>query len=91
LVLINVSLILVNRSFSSSLIVALRRPNGFLWFLLAMVGTVLAVALTWPPAMALFRFGPLHVDDLAVSGLAGIALLLIMELIKPLWRTSFRS
>ena len=91
LVLINVSLILVNRSFSSSLIVALRRPNGFLWVLLAMVGTVLAVALAWPPAMALFRFGPLHVDDLAVSGLAGIALLLIMELIKPLWRTSFRS
>ena len=33
LVLINVSLILVNRSFSSSLLVALRRPNAFLWFL----------------------------------------------------------
>ncbi len=91
LVLINVSLILVNRSFSSSLVVAARRPNAFLWYLLGLVATVLTVALTWPPAMALFRFGPLHLDDLVVSAASGIALLLIMELIKPFWRTSFRS
>lgn len=91
LVLINISLILVNRSFSSSLIVALRRPNGFLWCLLAVVVLVLTVALTWPPAMALFRFGPLHADDLAVSAAAGLSILVIMELAKPLWRTAFRS
>lgn len=91
LVLINVSLILVNRSFSSSLVVAVRRPNAFLWYLLALVATVLTVALSWPPAMALFRFGPLHLDDLAVSAAAGAAVLLVMELIKPFWRASFRS
>ena len=91
LVLINVSLILVNRSFSSSLLVALRRRNDFLWALLSVVAAVLALALTWPPAMALFRFGPLHLDDLAVSAGAGVALLILMELLKPLWRTSFRS
>lgn len=91
LVLINVGLILVNRSFSSSLIVALRRPNAFLWFLLAVVAAVLTVALTWPPAMTLFRFGPFHIHDLAVSAGAGLSLLLLMELIKPLWRKAFRS
>lgn len=91
LVLINVGLILVNRSFSSSLIVALRRPNPFLWFLLAVVAAVLTVALTWPPAMTLFRFGPFHIHDLAVSAGAGLSLLLLMELIKPLWRKAFRS
>ena len=91
LVLINISLILVNRSFSSSLIVAIRRPNPFLWLLLTLVVAVLTTALAWPPAMALFRFGPLHADDLAVSGGAGLALLLIMEAVKPWWRTSFRS
>ena len=91
LVLINVSLILVNRSFSSSLVVALRRPNAFLWFLLAAVAAVLTVALTWPPAMTLFRFGPFHIHDLAVSAGAGLSLLLLMELIKPLWRKAFRS
>ena len=91
LVLINVSLILVNRSFSSSLIVALRRPNAFLWLLLAAVTAVLTVALTWPPAMTLFRFGPFHIHDLAVSAGAGLSLLVLMELIKPLWRKAFRS
>lgn len=91
LVLINISLILVNRSFSSSLIVAIRRPNAFLWLLLTLVVAVLTMALAWPPAMALFRFGPLHADDLAVSGGAGLALLLVMEAVKPWWRTSFRS
>jgi Ca2+-transporting ATPase len=91
LVLINVSLILVNRSFSSSLLVALRRRNAFLWLLLSVVAAVLTLALTWPPAMALFRFGPLHLDDLAVSAGAGVAVLAVMELVKPLWRRSFRS
>ena len=91
LVLINVGLILINRAFSSSLLVAVRRPNRFLWSLLAFVGAVLAVALLWPPAMTLFRFGPFHVDDLAVSVAAGAVVLLAMEAIKPFWRKSFRS
>jgi Ca2+-transporting ATPase len=91
LVLINISLILVNRSFSSSLVAALRRPNGFLWWLLTLVAAVLAVALTWPPARDLFRFGPLHLDDLGVTAAAGLAVLFVLELAKPLWRTAFRS
>lgn len=91
LVLINVGLILINRTFSSSLLVAVRRPNRFLWLLLAFVGALLAVALVWPPAMTLFRFGPFHADDLAVSVAAGAAVVLAMEAIKPFWRSSFRS
>lgn len=91
LVLINVSLILVNRSFSSSLLRVVSRPNRFLWGLLALVGSLLAVALTWPPAMALFRFGPFHVHDLAASLAASAAVLLAMGAAKPLWRISFRS
>jgi len=91
LVLTNVSLILVNRSFSSSLVNALRRPNFFLWLLLTPVAGLLAVALMWPPAMQLFRFGPFHVDDLAVSAAAALGVLLVAEAIKPLWRTSFRA
>jgi Ca2+-transporting ATPase len=91
LVLINASLILVNRSFSASLVVALRRPNTFLWFLLALVAAVLTASLTWPAAMDLFRFGPLHLDDLAVTAGAGLAVLVVLELAKPLWRTAFRS
>ena len=91
LVLINVGLILINRSFSASPWQAIVRPNRFLWALLALVATILTAALTWPPAMALFRFGPLHLDDLAVSLAAGLAVLGIMEAIKPLWRVGFRA
>lgn len=91
LVLINVGLIVVNRSFSSSLAVALRRPNVFLWFLLSLVAAVLSVALTWPPAMALFQFGTLHVDDLGVSLAATVGMVLCLETLKPWWRQSLRS
>jgi P-type Ca2+ transporter type 2C len=86
LVLVNASLILVNRSFSASLLVALIRPNASLWVLLSGVVAPLAVALTWPPAMDLFRFGPLHLDDLGPTLLAGVAVLVVLELIKPHWR-----
>lgn len=41
--------------------------------------------------MDLFRFGPLHLDDLGLSLLAGVAVLALLELIKPYWRQSFRS
>jgi P-type Ca2+ transporter type 2C len=91
LVWVNASLILVNRSFSASLLMALIRPNASLWILLSGVAVLLAVALTWPPAMNLFRFGPLHLDDLGLSLLAGAAILVVLELIKPHWRRGFRS
>ncbi|MBL6613909.1 MAG: cation-translocating P-type ATPase, partial [Reyranella sp.] len=91
LVLTNASLILVNRSFSGSLLAALSRRNVSLWVLLSSVAGILALTLTWQPAMALFRFGPLHLDDLALSALAGVAILITLEKIKPLWRVGFRS
>jgi Ca2+-transporting ATPase len=86
-----VSLILVNRSFSASLITAFRRPNPALaWILLAVV-TILAVSLHWPAASALFRFGPLHWDDLTLTLAVGFAVLLALELVKPFWRARLRS
>jgi Ca2+-transporting ATPase len=86
LVLSIVSLILVNRSFSTSLISALRRPNApLVWILLATVA-ILAASLLLPAARALFRFGPLHGDDLLVTVAAGGVVLLALEGIKPLWR-----
>jgi Ca2+-transporting ATPase len=85
LILINIGLILVNRSFKSSLIRAFMRPNRSLWILVAGIGAVLATALFWPPAQSLFRFGQLSGNDLAVSAAAGIACLFILEAIKSLW------
>lgn len=37
----------------------------------------------------LFRFGPLHTDDFSITLAAGIGVLVILELEKPLWRRMF--
>jgi Ca2+-transporting ATPase len=85
LVVAIVSLIFVNRSFSASLMTALRRPNPALAAVLLTVIAVLTLSLLWPLAQRLFRFGPLHVDDLAVTLGAGAVLLVVLEIVKPLW------
>jgi Ca2+-transporting ATPase len=85
LVVAIVSLIFVNRSFSGSLVTALLRPNPALAAVLLSVAAVLSLSLLWPLAQALFRFGPLHVDDLAVTIGAGAVLLLLLEVVKPVW------
>jgi P-type Ca2+ transporter type 2C len=82
LIMTIVSLILVNRSFSASLITAIRRPNtAFVWVLVA-VALTLGLSLLWPTAKALFRFGPLHADDLTVTVMAGVTVLLVLEFLK---------
>ena len=85
LVLINIGLILVNRSFKSSVIGAFMRPNRSLWILIGGVSALLAIALSWPAAQSLFHFGKLHWDDFVVSAVVGLSGLLILEAIKSKW------
>ena len=80
------SLILVNRSFSASLLEALRRPNRALAAVLVAVTAILALTLLWPFASELFAFGPLHADDLALTLGAGAGALVLLELLKPMLR-----
>jgi Ca2+-transporting ATPase len=91
LVMAIVSLIFVNRSFSTSLVMALRRPNQALVWVLLAVTTTLGLTLLWPFASGLFRFGPLHLDDLALTLGAGVLVLVFLELLKPVWRERLRS
>ena len=86
LVLAIVGLIFVNRSFSSSVITAIGRPNRSLVVVLIAVPALLGLTLAWPFAAGLFAFGPLHGDDLAVTFGAGVAVLVVLELLKSLWR-----
>ena len=86
LVLSIISLILVNRSFSTSLVAAFRRPNPALAWILLAVTAILGLSLLWPIASALFRFGPLHADDLALTLAAGIIVLIVLETLKYVWR-----
>ena len=84
------SLILVNRSFSSSLIVALVRPNAALVSILLGVFVTLGLCLTVPPVRELFRFGSLHLDDLALTVASALLILVALELLKPFWRSQSR-
>ena len=82
LVLSIVSLIFVNRSFSASLSTAIRQPNPALIWVFPTVAAMLGVTLLWPFASDLFRFGPLHVNDLALTAGAGVGVLVILEMMK---------
>jgi Ca2+-transporting ATPase len=86
LVLSIISLILVNRSFSASLLSAFRRPNPTLAWIALGVAAILGLSLLWSPAAALFRFGQLHADDLLVTLTAAGVTLLALEWLKPIWR-----
>lgn len=86
LVLTIMGLIFVNRSFSASLLTAFRRPNPALALVLLSVTAMLSLTLLWPLASSLFRFGPLHSNDLALTLGAGVLTLVCLELLKPLWR-----
>lgn len=86
LILAIIGLILVNRSFSASLMTAFRRPNPALGWILGIVAALLSLTLLWPAARDLFRFGPLRLDDLALAFSAAAAVLVVLELLKPFWR-----
>jgi P-type Ca2+ transporter type 2C len=91
LVVTIVGLIFVNRSFSASLITALRRPNRVLFLVLFAVLVMSGLTLTWPLARGLFRFGPLHLDDLALTLGAGATALVFLEVVKFLYEGRRRS
>ncbi len=91
LVMTIVGLIFVNRSFSSSIVTALTRRNPALRWVLLSVTAMLGVTLLWPFARALFRFGPLHWNDLAVTLAAGIVVLVVLEFVKSMLRRNVQG
>jgi Ca2+-transporting ATPase len=86
LLLTNVGLILVNRSFSSSPWTALTERNPALWAILGVALPLLLASVSWSPIERLFQFGPLHADDLAICIGGAVALLGVLEALKMRWR-----
>ena len=91
LVLTAVALTLVNRSFAASPLAALRRPNTTLAVVLAGAGLILVLVLLVPPLAELFRFGPLHADDLVLAVVAAFGVLIVLETVKPLFAAPARG
>jgi Ca2+-transporting ATPase len=82
----NFGLIFVNRSFNSSVVVALTRPNFALWLIFGITVSLLGTTLVIGPVRALFRFGPLHGDDLMLVVACGALTVLFLESIKAVSR-----
>ncbi|HUA77033.1 MAG TPA: cation-translocating P-type ATPase [Acetobacteraceae bacterium] len=91
LVLVDLGLVLVNRSFGTSLAAALGTVNRALWAVSGLTLSLLALVLAWPPARGLFDFGPLHADDLALVAGIAIAVVAALELIKRFWRNDLAA
>jgi Ca2+-transporting ATPase len=86
LVLTNLGLVLVNRSFESSLREALGRGNPALWWVSASAAVLLGLVVAWEPARVLFRFEPLHGDGVLVILVSTAGLVFVMEFLKRFWR-----
>jgi Ca2+-transporting ATPase len=70
LVLSNLVLIVANRSYRGHAFDFLTGGNKVLLGIHALTVALLAISVTWGPARALFGFGPLHGDDMALVALA---------------------
>jgi len=79
------TIILINRSWTRRVVSMLLVPNPALWWVVAGTALFLTAVLTVPPLQELFRFAPLHANDLALSLAAGIICLLWFDLVKVLW------
>ena len=86
LVLVDLGLVLVNRSFGVSLRdLAGQRNRSLLWIAAATV-LLLAAICALPLGRELFRFGPLHADDIALVVLVVGSLVAALEALKRFWR-----
>ena len=85
LIFANLSLILVNRSWSRTVLEGIRSPNKALWWVLSGGLLILAVVLYVPTVRELFRFSVLHSVDLAICFGAGLLSIAWFEGWK-LWR-----
>lgn len=70
------------RAHGSSLLRAVGYPKPALLVVICSVAGILTLAVQVPVAQDIFRFGPLHLPDLALTGAAGRGVLVLLELIN---------
>ena len=85
LLLGNLGLIVAHRAHASGLLRSLRVPNPAFWAVLIGAGGLLTLVLEVAPLRRIFGFGPLHLDDLAISAGLTVALVLGLVITGRLW------
>ena len=83
------ALILVNRSFSASLLDAVTRHNAALRYVIVAIAAITGVILFWPRAQKLLNFGSITWEDMTLAAGLGVALLIALEGCKPFVRRAF--
>ncbi|MBI3934574.1 MAG: cation-translocating P-type ATPase [Acidobacteria bacterium] len=86
LIITNLALILVNRSWSRTVWSGIPIANQALGWVVVGAMTLLAAVLYLPPLPELFRFSTLHSNDIGVIFAAGLGGLLLLEAIKIIVR-----
>jgi Ca2+-transporting ATPase len=88
LVVANVGLILVNRSWSRSIVETMRTPNSAVWWVIGGALAFLALVVYVPVLQTAFHFAPLHGTDVAIAMSAGVMSILWFEAVKAFRRKS---
>ena len=83
LIAVILALVLINRSFSTSLLQAVTRGNAAFRYVLAAIAAVSAGIMFIPAVQRLLHFEHLRFVDLLVAAPIGAALLLSLEALKP--------
>jgi Ca2+-transporting ATPase len=91
LVITNLCLILVNRSWTSTVLGGLTRRNPALWWVIGGTLGILGALLAVPSARQLFGFAPVHPSDLLVMVGAGVLSVVWFEAYKVLRRIRERA
>ncbi len=84
LVMANLALVVVNRSFGFALAGRHRGSNRALLAVFGVAAAILTVATQWGPARDLFQFGDFHLHDLAIAAGGCLGLVAVLELLKRL-------
>jgi Ca2+-transporting ATPase len=86
LVMANLALVVVNRSFGFGMGGGHGASNRALLAVFGIAAVTLAFATQWPPARQLFQFGEFHFHDVAIAAGACLGLVILLELLKRLLR-----
>jgi Ca2+-transporting ATPase len=79
IVIANLALILVSRSWKRSVLATVRRPNPVLWWIIAGALAALCTVLYVPVLSEVFRIAPLTLGQLAIAAGAGVAGVILFE------------
>jgi Ca2+-transporting ATPase len=82
LVIGNLGLIFTNRSWKHSILATLRVPNPALWWVSAGTLFFLGLVVSVPFLRGLFSFGPLHLWEMVLVGVASLICILLAEGVK---------